>query len=261
MKIPAPLDVHAHVDLEIDVHEVRLLGAFIFAMTRSLREFETASKRSDPRMIWGVGVHPGLVRSIKAFDSSEFERIVVDTPLVGEVGLDGSSRVPMSDQVRVFRSVLETLSRHPRLVSVHSAGAQLQVLRELHRTPIRGVILHWWTGSVELTEEAIRLGCYFSLPPAMMSKSDLLALIPKDRLLAETDHPSGDRYTGGRKRPGNVREVENKLANLHGQDPFDIRIACWRNLARLAGEMNLMRLFPTDWSVVLNEVAKPEERI
>ncbi len=254
MRTPPPLDTHAHLASDIDAPAVRSLGAFVFAMTRSLDEYAEVSSRSDIRACWGVGVHPGLVRNMRTFDAAAFGRAVASAALVGEVGLDGGSRVPLADQVRVFRAVLEELQRQPRIVSVHSSGAHFQVLRELHRTPVEGAILHWWTGSAELTEEAVRLGCYFSVPPAMMSSFETLRLIPLDRLLPETDHPYGDRRAPGTRRPGEVGEVEKRIAMLHGLNPREVRLYFWKNFRTLAGRVDGLHRFGSAWREVLGHL-------
>lgn len=254
MKTPPPLDTHAHLARDIEPQAVRGLGAYVFAMTRSVNEYEEVSHRRDIRTIWGVGTHPGLVRINRAFDAEAFRRSLGSTPLVGEVGLDGASRVPMPAQLRVFRSVLAELQEQPRIVSVHSSGAHFRVLRELHRTPVDGVILHWWTGSPELTEEAVRLGCYFSLPPAMMSSTDTLKLIPIERILPETDHPYGDRYSPGAKRPGGVDEVEKRLAKFYGREPREVRIQFWRNLQRLINDVSVADFFSSEWRTTLRNL-------
>lgn len=251
MRIPPPLDTHAHVDPGIDGSELRKLGAFIVAMTRSLDEFEAVRSRSDLRTLWGVGVHPGLVRAQGAFAVERFRQQIQDTPIVGEVGLDGSSRVPIALQTATFRQVLEELQRHPRIVSVHSSGAHLQVLRELHRTPVEGVILHWWTGGAEMTEEAVRLGCYFSLPPAMMSSDEALSLIPPDRFLSETDHPYGDRRVRGRKQPGGTGEVEQRMSQRLGVDELSQRVSFWGNFARLVDQTGVGSQLGSEWRDVL----------
>lgn len=211
-----------------------------------------SEERRDARTICGLGVHPGLVRANKSFSAEAFERAIQRTALVGEVGLDGASRVPIERQVATFRSVLEVLQQHPRLVSVHSAGAHLRVLRELHRTPVEGVILHWWRGDAELTEEAFRLGCYFSLPPAMMSSEDTLRLIPRNRLLPETDHPYGDRRTRGNRRPGSVDEVERRLSARAGIEWVEIRTHFWWNLARLVRRVGVMERLGTGWQTTIH---------
>lgn len=255
MKTPPPLDTHAHLASDIEEQEIRALGAFIFATTRSVGEFTKVSARRDLRAVWGVGVHPGLVRFNKAFDAADFAKALSSATFVGEVGLDGSSRVPPSDQVRVFRAVLAELQRQPRIVSIHSSGAHFQLLRELHRTPVDGAILHWWTGSPELTEEAVRMGCYFSTPPAMMSSLETLKRIPLERILPETDHPYGDRRTPGSRRPGGVNEVEHRIAKLHGQEPRDMRIQFWKNLRTLVDVTGSRQRFGAEWQAVFDNLA------
>lgn len=254
MRIPPPLDVHAHFAPSISEADVRSLGAFVFAMTRSTAEYDETLARADTRAVWGVGTHPGLVRVNRAFDLGRFQTALDTTPLVGEVGLDAHSRVPMEAQVRVLRQILHELETAPRLVSMHTSGAQLQVLRELHRCPIDGVILHWWTGSSALTEEAIRLGCYFSLPPATMSSAELLACIPLSRVLPETDHPYGDRRSPGRRQPGAVGEVEQRLAKVHGIAPELVRLQMWRNLLTLIDEVGVRGHFGAAWEAVFSRL-------
>jgi TatD DNase family protein len=256
MRIPPPLDTHAHVDPEIDGSELRKLGAFVFAMTRSLDEFEAVKSRSDLRTLWGVGVHPGLVRAQKSFTVERFSELIENAALVGEVGLDGSSRVPIELQTKTFRQILGELQLRPRIVSIHSAGAHLRVLRELHRTPANGAILHWWTGNADLTEEAVRLGCYFSLPPAMMSSEEILRAIPPHRLLTETDHPYGDRRMRGAK-PGHVNKIEQRLADRRGIESRAQRVEVWRNFANLVDEVGVGSLLASEWRTTLRGGDRP----
>jgi len=251
-KVPPLLDVHAHVDPEIPAEAVRSLGAFVFAMTRSLDEYALVAHRRDTRLIWGVGTHPGRKESVASFDVDRFTKAIQGTPLVGEIGLDGGSAVPMADQVATFRAALSVLQQTPRLVSIHSAGAHLQIIRELHRTPIEGIVLHWWTGSVDLTEEALRLGCVFSVPPAMLSNRAVLDRIPPNRLMLETDHPYGNRRTAGSRKPGQVTEVEQRLSERLNRTSFEIRQSGWANLRELILTLDLRDLFPKDWRSRLN---------
>lgn len=255
MRVPPPFDAHAHIAADIDNTELDALGAFVFAMTRSTSEYVSTHSRGDLRVIWGLGTHPGLVRAIRAFDASDFETEVESAALVGEIGLDGKSRVPMATQMQVLRSILEILQRKPRIASLHSVGAHLQLLRALHRTPVGGMILHWWTGSPALTEEAVRMGCYFSIPPAMMSSTEVLRRIPVDRLLPETDHPYGDRRTPGQRQPGQAREVESRLGTIHGLEPHEMRIRFWQNLHQLVQQVEVTDRFGPAWHEVWRGLA------
>ena len=58
-----PFDAHAHIDAGISATDVSGLEAFVFAMTRSLDEFEKLS-REDRRAVWGIGVWPDPDRLI-----------------------------------------------------------------------------------------------------------------------------------------------------------------------------------------------------
>lgn len=247
MSIALPFDAHAHIDTDIASHDLTALRAFVFAMTRSLDEFEGLS-RNDSRVIWALGVHPGLVRAQRAFDSTRFRRLMQRTPVIGEAGLDGASRVPMDTQLATFREILAAASETPRIVSIHSYRAEAQVLRELNRTPIHGTILHWWTGSRGLTEEAVRLGCYFSIPPGAGALGiDFFEQLPPDRILTETDHPSGDRRGPMPRRPGNVGEVERNLRKAWSLDASGVRNQIRHNLAQLVSETGTKDLFGVEW--------------
>ena len=238
-----PLDLHAHVDPGIAASELQALDAVVFAVTRSLDEAEDALKRSDGTTVWGVGCHPGLVRVQKAFDPGRFRTLVETTPYAGELGLDGASRVPMEVQQRTLANALGVLQRTPRITSLHSYSATSEILGLIAECPQPGLILHWWLGTPSETARAIELGCYFSVNRSSVRRTDLLAQLPLDRVLPETDHPFGDKGRGPR-RPGEVGHVETALAKLHGLSTHEIRMRTWRTLAAMVQETRTGRLFP-----------------
>jgi TatD DNase family protein len=172
-----------------------------------------------------------------------FIELLCSVPLAGELGLDGASRVPLDRQRGTLRAVLTVLQHTPRIASIHSAGATKEVLDELELSPIRGAVLHWWLGDESQTLRAIELGCYFSMNIAGIRRNDLLRLIPRDRLLTETDHPLGDKRSTS-PRPGNVANVEAAIARHHSMEPDDVRRLIWRNLGTLVAETQTGRLFP-----------------
>lgn len=227
------IDMHAHIEADIAAADLLELKSLIFAATRSLDEAATALDRSDPWTIWGVGCHPGLVGVQKAFDPVRFAELISRTPYVSEVGLDGASRVPMDMQRATFEAILVALQETPRITSIHSYGATKVVLDCLAARPLRGAVLHWWRGDVVQTQRAIELGCCFSINASMLRHPELLDALPLDRVLAETDHPFGDRSVRRGRRPGNVDDVEQAIARLYGVDQDAVRQAMWRNVAEL----------------------------
>ena len=243
MKVPPPLDLHAHVDTGIEAAELTALRAIVFAVTRSLDEAEQALKRSDRTTIWGVGCHPGLVGVQKAFDPKRFQALAEVTPYVGEIGLDGASRVPMDMQRHTLAGALGVLQQSPRVTSLHSYKATSEILSLMAAFPQPGLILHWWLGTEGETYRAVELGCYFSINRSSARRRDLLAQIPLDRVLPETDHPFGNKGRG-LQRPGEVGHVEAALAEAHGLSTEKVRRRTWQTLASIVQETRTGRLLP-----------------
>lgn len=244
-RLPA-LDLHAHIEPDIAPDELVALDAAVFAVTRSLGEAEVALGRMDTTAVWGVGCHPGLVGAHRDFSRVRFAELIDRTAFVGEVGLDGKSRVPMATQVETMRAILEALTDTPRLVSLHSYGATDRLLQLLSEARPAGAVLHWWLGSPAETTRAIDLGCYFSINTAMSKHGDLLRSLPLDRVLIETDHPFGDRRAPSPRRPGSAGDVEESLSMIHGVSAQALRIAVWRNLRTLVGEVGVGSMLPRE---------------
>ena len=197
-----PVDLHAHVDPAITSGDLLRLRAVVFAATRTLDESEQALERqcADLLTIWGVGTHPGMKAALDSYDPDRFSALISRSAYVAEVGLDGKamSRLPL--QAEVLTSILETLQQRPRITSLHSYGATVELLDLLETTPVRGVVLHWWLGDSEQTARALELGAYFSINFANLKHREVIAAIPVERLLTETDHPDGNRWGSGTVR-------------------------------------------------------------
>lgn len=241
-----PLDTHAHVDVSIDAMDLLNLRAVIFAASRSLEESQQAIRRQsrDLLTVWGLGVHPGVKAALDHYDPDTFGALLDETAFVGEVGLDGRVSSRLDQQRDVLASVLHQLQQRPRLTSIHSYAATTEVVEELERRPIAGVILHWWLGDRAATDRALELGAYFSINKSCLRRSEVLDRIPLDRLLLETDHPDGNRSGQSRMQPGNVGEVEVALARRYGLQPAALRLKTWQNLAMLVRATNTQDLLP-----------------
>lgn len=246
-----PIDMHAHVRPDIAASELAALESLTFAATRTLDEAERALTRSDGWTVWGVGCHPGLMGAQKAFDAARFAELIEHTSFVSEVGLDGSSRVPFNTQQETFAAILSVIQMTPRIASVHSYSATEEVLEALSAIPIRAVVLHWWLGNEEQTARAVDLGCYFSVNASMVRRSEILAWLPAERVLTETDHPFGDRFVRGVRRPGNVAAVEDAIAKQFGATPAAVRQSLWRNFGALVGAARCGSALPRPVRVTL----------
>jgi len=219
-----PLDVHAHIDPTVTDAQLGTLGnAIVFAVTRTLDEAAQIIPRADARVLWGAGVHPGRRDALEEFDASRFTKLAGQLDFVGEIGLDREQRGPHS--IEVLTSAISTAQGLGQLCSVHSTGRQREVV-EVAAPNGCGVILHWFTGSRSLIEQASAAGCYFSINNAM-SDAQITAL-PVERLLPETDYPFTRK--AGSARPGDIAALEYRCAALLRRSPDEIRQMWYRNL-------------------------------
>jgi|GEM_PF-579370 DNAse (tatD family) len=239
-----PLDLHAHINPEIRPVDLERLGAVVFAASRSLDEYESVMSRCDQVTVWGVGCHPGVESAQRDFDAEKFGSLLASTAFVSEIGLDGRSKVPIDEQERLLDSIFDRLLVERRIASIHSSGASRLVLDALERKPIRGAVLHWWRGDDTQTRRAVELGCWFSINAACMKYPHDVSLIPIERILTETDHPSGDRVSSKPRQPGAVADVEEALARVYRTTAGFIRQQIWRNFARLVNETSTSALLP-----------------
>jgi TatD DNase family protein len=198
-------------------------------MTRSLEDASVALTNPQPGLSWAVGCHPGLLGALNTWDRTTFEDLTSRSLVIGEVGLDRRSGLPL--QQEVFSDILA--ATNGCLVSVHSAGRVEAVLECVENSHQSGVILHWFLGDKSAVERAVALGCFFSINAAM--SDDTLRGLPFDRVLPETDFPASRGRTGASK-PGDVRQLEMQASRLSRKSPSEIREHWYRVLSRAFDE-------------------------
>lgn len=252
-----PLDVHAHVD---DVGAGPIApGARVFGQTMTPSEWDTVQgRRSDERVVWGLGLHPIYIGSARDLD--EFVARLPHSSSIGEIGLDntGLSPVPATEQRRILSEILSHPAASERLVSLHALLAYGDVVSILSDHPIPGAILHWWSAPGKTLAKAVELGAFFSVNDAVAAdpeQAKVLPELPPERTLVETDAPYIDRHTGaplnpwedtearraaGRSlRSGEVTAIEKTLASVWQTDPEAVRLQIWRNLAELESRVKV----------------------
>ncbi len=226
------LDAHAHLGLDVTRGDLDALGTTgIMAVTRTPEEWPGVLGRRDSRVVWGIGCHPGVLRGLRMYNEALFTAVAKKAVFVGEVGLDGRPPTPDDLQRQVFRSILRIATDEGLILSVHSLGRTIEVLDEIEATDAKRVILHWWTGQAGETQRAIKLGCYFSVNSA--AHPHILAELPRDRVLTETDFPLTATIDPPVARPGGVDAILATLAQLWGCDANAVRASSWRAIGEL----------------------------
>jgi TatD DNase family protein len=240
------VDFHCHLDLYPNhaalVAECDHEGIFTLAVTTTPRAWprnhELSAKTRHVRA--ALGLHPQLVAE-RADELSIWDAHLKEARYVGEVGLDAGPRYDRSlnEQKRVFEHILRACAEAGgKILTIHSVRAAAAVLDmlEAHLPASRGKsVLHWFTGTKEEARRAVAFGCYFSVNTKMLESkrhASMVASLPADRLLTETDGPFVE-LNGRPVKPSDVAATVKSLARLRGSDATSMAETVHSNLKRL----------------------------
>lgn len=236
-------DTHCHLDLYPDPHaivrEAERTQTYVVAVTNTPSVFQATQQLiGSSRFVRpALGLHPELAVERQG-ELPLFQQLLPQTRYVGEVGLDfvSSDKQVRLTQQRVFSQILEwSHLAGDKILTIHSRRAEKEVVEAIG-TNFRGAaILHWYSGSLAVVEQALTNGLYFSINSAMTRSKrfpDLLRLIPIDRLLTETDGPF--MQIGQRAAlPADVAQVVSTLAAMRQSTPEEVSKLLFANLRKL----------------------------
>jgi TatD DNase family protein len=245
------IDSHCHLadDAFVDDRAAVLERARAAGLTHALcilaadNETEVARAKelvaSWPLLRFGVGLHPhqagvfaGREQEVADFVRGAISRIP-ETRAVGEIGLDYHyDFAPKATQHAVFRAQVRLARELDLPIVIHTREAEddtLAILQEEGAGTIRGV-LHCFTGSQRLADEALRLGLHISFAgivtfPKAASLRKIAEHVPANRLLCETDSPylAPTPHRGKRNEPAWVARVVEDLAAARGVTAEQLR--------------------------------------
>jgi TatD DNase family protein len=193
-----------------------------------------------------AGVHPHDAASFDARrDVPELQRLVRQGAVaIGECGLDYHyDNSPREAQRAAFSAQISLAADLHLPLIVHTREAEDDTragIREARTLGVAGV-LHCFTGSAQLAEFALDAGWYVSFSGIITFKKwtddALLKLIPRDRLLVESDSPylAPVPFRGKRNEPAWVVHTIARLADIRNEDSHELGRTTAVNAARLFG--------------------------
>lgn len=188
--------------------------------------------------LWAtVGLHPNEKESN---DMSEYEALAQDPKVVaiGECGLD-YFRSNKEGQKERFVAQIKLAERLSKALVIHCRDAHddmLQLLAE--HTPTVPVVMHFFTGSGELAQKYLDLGCYLSFPGPITYTDmydDSIRVCPLGKMLVETDAPFAAPVPnrGKRNEPVFVADVVAKIVAIQGVSADEVAEATVRNAQKV----------------------------
>ena len=251
-------DSHAHLDFDdyaadLDAVVARARAAGVEAIVcvglwRAPGSFGNALELAarDPSFFAAtVGVHPHECARVPEDDWARHEALARDPRVVavGETGLDFHyDHSPRPVQEASFRRSLAIARAAGKPVVVHVREADevcARVLREEGVPPAGGVI-HCFTGDAAAARSYLDLGLFISVAGVVTFKTaepirDAVRIVPRDRLLVETDCPflAPIPHRGKRNEPAYVVETARKVAEVWGTTVDEVARCTTENVRRL----------------------------
>lgn len=240
------IDAHCHLDLYPNPFDIANHCSFEHLWVMSVTTTPSAWKgtlkiaEAGNAIKTAIGLHPQLAHE-RYKELSLFRSILPNTKFVGEIGLDGGSMFEKhyDKQLDVFRNVLNMIKQgDPKVVSIHSRYATSTVIEEIKN--INGIpILHWFTGTKTELKQAIDIGCFFSFNQGQLSTNkgiELGQIIPKNRLLTETDGPF-TKINRDTVYPWNIPNCYNTIAKLWSCTEPEVETQIETNLSDLLSQV------------------------
>lgn len=251
------VDAHAHLDDEaLSSREEEILAAAKEAgvgvivnassdLASSERSVALASRRKEVYAVIGVHPHEASAYSDETekalFRLAENEKVVA----FGEIGLDYHYDLsPRDVQKEVLeREILlaDELSL-PVVFHVREAYEDFNTIVERNLSHLKnGCLLHCYSGSAELAKYySSRLDAFFSFGGVLTfakHKDAVLAAIPNDRLLLETDCPymTPVPFRGTKNEPKYIPIIAEKMAELKGLSLSEVEKMTTKNALAFYG--------------------------
>lgn len=235
-------DAHCHLQFpQYDADRAEVLqrmrekgmGAIIIGTDMETSRAGVALAREYDFLWASVGLHPNDNLE-EVFDEGGFRELAGDPKVVaiGECGLDyfrsGKTSAEQATQKERFEQhiSLALVAQKPLIIHCRSSVAKAMEGENAHedmlgiltaKKPDISVIIHFFTGTAELAQKYLDLGCYLSYPgPVTFTDmyDEAIRITPLEKLLIETDAPfaAPAPYRGRRNEPPYVEEVARKIA-------------------------------------------------
>jgi len=248
------IDAHSHLDRYL---LLRRFGRNIDSILRQIEDqriltisnsMDLTSYKTNCRIakkskyvVPAFGIHPW--NAYRYVNKTELiERLIDNAKILGEIGLDyhyvqDKSKYPA--QKKVFSLFLS--KSEDKIISVHTKGAERETLDLLRKYGNEKVVIHWFSGDLDVLREMIKEGYYFSIVPEVKFSEhirELVKNIPLKQLLTETDNPGGPAsYLGKKGMPILIRIVIKEVAKIKGKTPKQIERIVQDNFVRLASPL------------------------
>ncbi|HAT86377.1 MAG TPA: LuxR family transcriptional regulator [Rhizobiales bacterium] len=250
------VDSHCHLDFpelseELDevVRRAELAGvSHMVTISTHIRKFDQIKAIAEgyDNIFCSVGTHPHNADKELDFTADDIAELAEHPKCVaiGEAGLDYFyDNAPREAQAQGLRTHIDAARMTQLPLVIHSRDADddmISILKEGMEQGAYPALLHCFSSGRKLAMEALEMGHYISLSGILTFKRsqdirDIVADVPMDRLLVETDAPylAPMPYRGKRNEPAYVAHTAEVLAEVKGVSKEEIARITTENFFRL----------------------------
>lgn len=250
------IDSHCHLDrLDLSLHNNDLANVVqaandakvnkLLCVSVTLKDFPAMVEqtKSFNNVLLSCGMHP--LNQEDEVDINQLKSLSENPSVIaiGETGLDYFYAPETKElQLDSFKKHITVAKELDKPLIIHTRDAQedtLAMLRSEGADTVGG-ILHCFTESWEMAEQAIELGFYISFSGIVTFKNaralrEVAKRVPDDQFLIETDAPylAPVPHRGKENQPAYVVEVAKHLASIRGQSVETIAKLSTDNFNRL----------------------------
>jgi len=252
------IDTHSHLDryllckrlgksIEPILQQIEEYRILTISNSMDLTSYKTNCRiaKNSKYVIPAFGIHPWNAHEY--LDRTELiEELINRIEIIGEIGLD-YFYVKDKDKYPAQRKILNLfLSKaNNKILSIHTKGAEKDVLDSLREHGNERVIVHWFSGSLDVLDEMIEEGYYFSVVPEIRFSDHIQKIvkkIPMAQILTETDNPGGpESYMGKKGMPILIKDVIEDIAKVKGKSFEQVERAVQNNFVRLIESLPVLR--------------------
>ena len=249
------IDSHCHLDrLDLSSHQDSLANALNSAREQGVKGFlcigigfanakALLDLQRQQKDVWlAMGVHP--LNDELAVEAEQLQHwcSMSEVVAVGETGLDYHYKPETADaQIQSFATHLQVADDLNKPVVVHTRSAEDDTLALIRNQNARAAgILHCFTESWQMAEQALALGYYVSISGIVTFHNaenvrEVAKKIPLERLLIETDSPylAPVPYRGKPNEPAYLPRVAECIADIRAIELQELVAATTANFHRL----------------------------
>lgn len=240
------IDAHNHLDffgdnIEKAINEINKNKIITLANSMDVKSYilnKEYSKRSK-YIIPTFGIHPNNAGNFNG-DLKDLIPYIEESAIIGEIGLDFlwvEDRSLDKRQREVYYFILEESIKRNKYISIHTKNAEEEIYNSLKKFNYNKVIIHWYSGPLDILEKFIDLGCYFTISVDIgYSKltNEILDKIPMDKLLVETDGPTALEWINGKYGyPSEIKNVVKKIAEIKNISEESLKDIIYNNFKRI----------------------------